>query len=84
MHQFTIATWSISQADGDWYVAEKIADVPGTNVYGPMREAQVDPFIAERRAFFDTVANRMAREIHSQNSLTPNFGVSGEGLKLLK
>jgi hypothetical protein len=67
-HMFILAEWGVRQVGDEFFVVERgplltaqpeLAQAPV--IYGPMREDQTSPLIAERRAYYDELSKRLTK-----------------------
>lgn len=63
--------WERQQIGGEWFVNEFRSGRDGFDRYGPMVEDQVLPLIAERRAYWDDVQQRLPKIM--QDTIFPHF-----------
>jgi len=72
--------WDHEVIDGEHYVNEHHSIRRGFDRYGPMPESMVLPLIAERRAYWADVQERLPKMM--QDSLFPQFGPRHAGAAL--
>lgn len=50
-------TWMSREAGSNYYVQEHVKDTKGFIEHGPMKEADIEPFIQARRAYYQTLVD---------------------------
>lgn len=66
--------WDAQVIDGEHYVNEHRSDCSGFVRYGPMPESQVLPLIAERRAYWADMQERLPKMM--EDALFPLFDLA--------
>ncbi len=62
---FNVASWTVRRNGDLWSVIEQAGSEHTRYWFGPMRQDEIEPFIADRKAHFARIASR-----HLKNNIT--------------